>query len=80
LTALLRDLAARGHAVVLATHDVELVAECATRAVVLADGDVVADAPAREVVCHSQVFAPQIAKVLAPAEWLTVAEVEAVLA
>jgi energy-coupling factor transport system ATP-binding protein len=80
LTALLRDLAARGHAVVLATHDVELVAESATRAIVLADGDVVADAPAREVVCHSPVFAPQIAKVLAPAEWLTVAEVEAVLA
>jgi len=79
LTVLLRDLAARGHAIVLATHDVELVAECATRGVVLADGDIVADGPAREVVCHSPVFAPQVAKVLAPAEWLTVAEVEAAL-
>ena len=55
-----------GHAVVLATHDVELVAEAATRAIVLADGEVVADGPAREVVCHSPVFAPQVAKVLAP--------------
>ena len=55
-----------GHAVVLATHDVELVAEAATRAVVIADGEIVADGPAREVVCHSPVFAPQIAKVLAP--------------
>ena len=32
-----------GHTVVLATHDVELVAEVATRVVVLADGEVVAD-------------------------------------
>ncbi|MEO7557129.1 MAG: ATP-binding cassette domain-containing protein [Acidimicrobiales bacterium] len=77
LAEVLRGLAARGHGVVLATHDVELVADVATRAVVLADGDVVADGPAREVVCHSPVFAPQVAKILAPAEWLTVAEVAA---
>ena len=36
---------ADGHAVVLATHDVELVAEVADRAVVLADGEVVGDGP-----------------------------------
>ena len=41
----LRELAAEGHAVVLATHDVELVAEVADRVVVLADGEVVADGP-----------------------------------
>ena len=28
-----------------------------------------------EVVCHSPIFAPQVAKVLAPEEWLTVDEV-----
>jgi len=60
---------------VVATHDVELVAQIADRAVVLADGEVVADGPAREVVCHSPVFAPQVAKVLAPDPWLTVDEV-----
>ena len=59
----------------VATHDVEVVARVADRVVVLAEGEVVADGPAREVVCHSPVFAPQVAKVLAPAEWLTVAEV-----
>ncbi len=59
----------------MATHDVELVAQVATRAVVLAEGEVVADGPAREVVCHTPVFAPQVAKVLAPEEWLTVGEV-----
>ena len=80
LAGLLRELAGDGHAVVLATHDVELVAEVATRAIVLADGDVVADGPARDVVTHSPVFAPQVAKVLAPAAWLTVTEVAEALA
>jgi len=71
----LRGLAEDGHAVVLATHDVELAARVADRAVVLADGQVITDGPARQVVCHSPIFAPQVAKVLAPEEWLTVDEV-----
>ncbi len=65
----------QGHAVVLATHDVELAAEVSVRTVVLADGDVVADGPSREVVTQSPVFAPQIAKVLAPLPYLTVDDV-----
>lgn len=80
LVSTLRRLAAAGRAVVLASHDVELVAELAHRVVVLADGEVVADGPAREVVCQSPIFAPQVAKVLAPAAWLTVAEVAAAMA
>jgi energy-coupling factor transport system ATP-binding protein len=79
LVSLLRELAADGHGVVLATHDVELVARVADRAVVLAEGEVVSDGAAREVVCHSPVFAPQVAKVLAPETWLTVDEVRAAL-
>ncbi len=75
LVTALRGLADEGHAVVLATHDVELVAEVADRTVVLADGAVVADGPTVEVVVGSPAFAPQVAKVLAPAPWLTVAEV-----
>ena len=80
LAVVLRGLAAAGHAVVLATHDVELVADVATRAIVLAEGEVVADGAARDVITHSPVFAPQVAKVLAPGDWLTVAEVAEVLA
>jgi len=80
LASILRELAMSGHAVVLATHDVELVAGTATRAIVIADGEIVSDGPARDVVCHSPVFAPQVAKILAPGEWLTVAEVSAALA
>jgi energy-coupling factor transport system ATP-binding protein len=80
LAEMLRELAAAGHGVVLATHDVELVADVATRAIVLGDGEIVSDGPAREVVCHSPVFAPQVAKILAPSEWLTVSEVSEALA
>jgi energy-coupling factor transport system ATP-binding protein len=47
---------------------------------VLAEGEVVADGPAREVVVHSPVFSPQVAKVLAPLPFLTVHEVELALA
>ena len=79
LIEVLRELAGDGHAVALASHDVELAARVGDRAVVLADGQVIADGPARQVVCHSPVFAPQVAKVLAPEEWLTVDEVRRAL-
>jgi energy-coupling factor transport system ATP-binding protein len=79
LVALVRQLAAEGHAVVLATHDVELAAEVATRTVVLADGEIVADGPTVDVITSSPAFAPQVAKVLAPQPWLTVADVAAAL-
>jgi energy-coupling factor transport system ATP-binding protein len=80
LVGALRELAAAGHAVVLATHDVELAAEVSARTVVLADGEVVADGPSRSVVTQSPVFAPQVAKVLAPLPYLTVTDVLAALA
>lgn len=79
LVAVLRALAAEGHAIVLATHDVELAAELAHRVVILADGEVVADGPTPEVVVSSPAFAPQIAKILAPREWLTVTQVREAL-
>ncbi|MER7000476.1 ATP-binding cassette domain-containing protein [Streptomyces sp. NPDC000410] len=79
LVTVLKELAADGHAIVLATHDVELAAELAHRVVILADGEVVADGPTAEVVVSSPAFAPQVAKILAPEPWLTVAQVEAAL-
>ena len=69
--------AAGGGVVVLATHDVELAARIATHAVVLGDGEIVADGNAREVLAGS-LFAPQVLRVLPP--FLTVEEVEAELA
>jgi len=80
LVTVLRELAGTGHAVVLATHDVELVAEVAQRVVVLADGEVVTDGPTHDVLSHSPAFAPQVAKVLAPGPWLTVDDVRLALA
>ena len=75
LRGVVAELAASGHPVVVCTHDVEFVAAAADRVVVLAEGEVVADGPTAEVVVASPSFAPQVAKVLAPAQWLTVREV-----
>jgi energy-coupling factor transport system ATP-binding protein len=75
LVADLRRLAAAGTSVVLASHDVELVAEVADRVVLLANGRVVEDGPARRVVCQTPVFAPQVARILGDDRWLTVEEV-----
>jgi energy-coupling factor transport system ATP-binding protein len=72
-------LAADGRAVIVATHDVELVAQAADRVVVLADGEVVADGATSAVVTTSPTLAPQVAKVLG-APWLSVDQVTAALA
>ncbi|MEU6543818.1 ATP-binding cassette domain-containing protein [Streptomyces sp. NPDC046859] len=79
LVALLRELAGQGHAIVLATHDVELAAELAHRVVLLAEGEVIADGPTAEVVVSSPSFAPQVTKILAPRRWLTVTQVRKAL-
>jgi energy-coupling factor transport system ATP-binding protein len=77
LAEVLSALAAEGHAVLVATHDVEFVAEIADRVVVLADGDVVSSGPTARVVAESPAFAPQVHKILGDA-WLTVGQVQAV--
>ena len=57
----------------LATHDVELAARCATQAIVLGDGEVVA--ADRLATCSAgSLFAPQVVRVLPP--FLTVEEVD----
>lgn len=80
LVTVLRELAAAGHAIVLATHDVELAAELAHRVVLLAEGEVIADGPTAEIVVSSPSFAPQVTKILAPQQWLTVTQVRRALA
>lgn len=72
---ILRELAADGHAVLMATHDVEMAAETADDVVLLADGEVIAHGAAREILCDSPAFAPQVAKVMHPLAFLTVPEV-----
>ncbi len=74
------ELADRGRAVLLSTHDVEFVADTADRVVVLAEGEMVADGPTADVIVSSPAFAPQVAKILSPQPWLTVRDVRAALA
>ncbi|QDO87450.1 ATP-binding cassette domain-containing protein [Ornithinimicrobium ciconiae] len=74
LARIVAELAAAGTAVVIATHDVEFVAGAADRVIVMAEGEIVADGQAAEVIGSSPMFAPQVAKVLG-APWLTVDQV-----
>jgi energy-coupling factor transport system ATP-binding protein len=71
LARLLRALAAGGAAVVVATHDAELVAECATRAALLDAGRVTADGPPAEVLPGTP-FEPEISRLLGLPGVLTV--------
>jgi energy-coupling factor transport system ATP-binding protein len=60
----LRVLAARGAAVIVATHDVEFAARVADRCVLLANGRVVADGSTSEVLSGGRYFATEVARVL----------------
>ncbi|MFI9460493.1 ABC transporter ATP-binding protein [Streptomyces xiamenensis] len=75
-----RELAAQGRAVMIATHDVEFVAATADRVTVMAEGEIVADGPTADVICSSPSFAPQVAKILKPQPWLTPDQVAQALA
>ncbi|MCW3156903.1 ABC transporter ATP-binding protein [Micropruina sonneratiae] len=71
LRRIVTDLAARGEAVLISTHDVEFAAATSTRTVLMADGEVIADGTTTEVLTSSPAYAPQMAKVFAPVEVLT---------
>jgi energy-coupling factor transport system ATP-binding protein len=76
---LIHFASAFGKAVLLATHDVELVAELANRVIFIADGDIVADGTTLDVLLSSPAFAPQVAKVMSPQPWLRVKDVVAAI-
>ncbi|GAA1522872.1 ABC transporter ATP-binding protein [Nocardioides humi] len=79
LAGLLRELAQEPgarRAVLVATHDVEFVAQVADDLVVLAEGEVVSAGPVVPTVSESPAFAPQVTKVLG-AGWLSVDDVAA---
>ncbi len=75
LTRVLRELTAQGHTVIMATHDVELVARAADRVLLMAEGEVVVDGPTREVMTESLVFASQMTKLFRDPRFLTVEDV-----
>ena len=70
----LRMLTESGRTVVVATHDVEFVADAADEVVVLAEGELVSAGPMAEVVAQSPACAPQGTKILGPG-WVSVDQV-----
>jgi energy-coupling factor transporter ATP-binding protein EcfA2 len=64
LDELIEGLAARGAAVVVATHDVEFAAGFAQRVVLLGDGAPIADGAAAEVLSGGWYFATEVARIL----------------
>jgi len=63
----LRGRARDGQAVLVATHDPEFACACAERVVLLADGRVIADGPATELLAGGWYFATETARILAGA-------------
>jgi energy-coupling factor transporter ATP-binding protein EcfA2 len=60
----LRRRAEQGLAVIVATHDPEFAAACAERAILLADGRVIADGAATELLAGGWYFATETARIL----------------
>jgi energy-coupling factor transport system ATP-binding protein len=58
------ELAAAGTAIVVATHDVEFAAGFAERAVLLGEGELIADGPIAEVLSGGWYFATEVARIL----------------
>jgi energy-coupling factor transport system ATP-binding protein len=64
LVANLRRRCAEGAVAVVASHDVELAARCADRVILLSDGEIVIQGPAREVLTETLTFSTQVNRLL----------------
>jgi energy-coupling factor transporter ATP-binding protein EcfA2 len=64
LAAHLQTRARQGQAVIVATHDPEFACACATRAILLAEGRVIADGPTAELLAGGWYFATETARIL----------------
>jgi energy-coupling factor transport system ATP-binding protein len=79
LAGLLQEMKREGRTIIMATHDVELAAACADRVVLMAEGQIVVDGSARDVMSDSQVFSSQINKLFRDPRFLVVEDVLAAL-
>jgi energy-coupling factor transport system ATP-binding protein len=64
LAAHLQTRTEQGQAVIVATHDPEFACACATRAILLAEGRVIADGPTAELLAGGWYFATETARIL----------------
>jgi len=60
LVGFLDDYRRQGNIIIMVTHDVETVTECADRVILLSEGRVVVDGSKREVLSKALLFSPQI--------------------
>lgn len=75
LVRLWRGWLSAGMGLLLVTHDVELAAAIADRAVVLSEGEVIAEGATADVLRATPQFAPQMARLFPATSWLTVDDV-----
>jgi energy-coupling factor transport system ATP-binding protein len=60
LVEILNNLRLQGTSIIMITHDIEMVAECADRVILLSEGEIVVDDNKREVLSRALIFSPQI--------------------
>ncbi len=75
LAQMVTELTQDGLAVLVSTHDVEFAATIGHHTMLMAAGELIAEGPTAELLASSVAYAPQLAKVFAPAAVLTVADV-----
>jgi energy-coupling factor transport system ATP-binding protein len=64
-----------GGLTLIASHDVELIAQVANRAILISDGELIADDSVHTLLSGSSAFAPTVAKLFPNQKWLTVNDV-----
>jgi energy-coupling factor transport system ATP-binding protein len=79
LARILRELRAQGKAILMATHDVELVAAATDRVALMSEGEMVVVGPSRRIMTESLVFSSQINKLFRDPRFLTPEDVLAAL-
>nr|WP_275580550.1 ABC transporter ATP-binding protein [Herpetosiphon giganteus] len=75
LATFLQALASEQHGIIVVTHDVEFVALCAQRVVLLGEGEVVVEGTPQVVLGDSLLFSTQVGKLFPKFGWLSVADV-----
>ena len=80
LADILRELRDEGKTILMATHDVELVAAATDRVALMSQGEIVVDGPSRRIMSESLVFSSQINKLFRDPRYLTPEDVLAALA
>ncbi len=74
LVGLWQEWLREGSTLLLVTHDVELAALIAHRAMIMSQGEIIAEGKTADILSTSPHFAPQIARLFPNQQWLTVAD------